>query len=222
MFKSIRENTLGPDRRSVALGLIVLGSLVWHGWVKYQRGVFIEMSWVCHVAALTLGLGLLIRQRVLVGVGFMFFAGAGMPLYLMDVLIFGAKTTPASFFEHVICPIAGFFEVWRSGIPRRAFFVAWLMAISLQLISLLFTPPELNINLAHKVWKPLADVFGNIWIYRGLNALVGLALLYGLWRVIDALMRKLNAPGWRPQANDQAPLDHPLAQDERLAASAQD
>lgn len=204
MLRLFKETTQGPDKRSVILGVIVLLSLLWHGWVKYERGLLIEMVWVCHVSALMLGVGLILRQRILVGVGFIFFAGAGMPLYLLDNIISRCDTTLASFVEHVICPIAGLFEVWRSGIPRYAFLIAWVVAMTLQILSYHFTPAALNINLAHKTWGPLAALVGNVWIYRAGNALVGLVLLYGIWRVIDVVMRWLNAPGWRPPAHDPA------------------
>ena len=176
-------------------GLMVLTSLALTAHTKHQADVLIELMWACHVAALILGVGLLLRRHAMIGVGFLFFAAAGLPGYLLNLIFSGEGTSWTSALEHGLCPLVGGLYVWRHGLTRRAWLWGWWLAVTLQGVSGHLTPPQLNINLAHSTWSPLTAYFSQVWMYKVANAAFGMAALYGLERALRALMARLGAPG---------------------------
>lgn len=178
------------SREMNILGTLVLVSLALHVHTKYQRDVMQELIWICHPAALVLGLGLLFKRPSWVGVGFIFHLCVGLPVFMFNFVLTG-DTTWTSFLEHWMCPIAGAWGVWRLGLPKHAHWVAWSLLVSLIVVARLFTEPRLNINLAHRVYGPLKPYFPNHWVYVGLNMLAALAVLWCVARLIRLVLSTL-------------------------------
>jgi hypothetical protein len=163
--------------RQRALGLALFAALALHaldkGWALLP-----EMLWVCHVASAILAAGLLVRARWLVAIGFLLHVAVGLPSFLLDVA-FGAVPTPTSWLVHLLAPGAGYFALRRSGLPPRTWLAAWAVFLGTFAVSVLATPPELNVNLVHAAWPPLTELLPSPWAVRALNAGGALAFLLG-------------------------------------------
>jgi hypothetical protein len=132
------------------VGLVILAVLVAHAMLaKLPFGLLPEMLWACHVATTILALGVLLPKKELILFGFSFHLGAGMWGYLFD-LVAMRTTTWTSFLVHVLPLAVGFAEVRRAGLPRWAPWVSFGFLISMMIFAYNFTPPVLNVNLAHR------------------------------------------------------------------------
>jgi hypothetical protein len=168
------------------VGLLIFAVLVAHAMVaKMPFGLLPEMLWACHVATAILAVGVLLRKREFVIFGFSFHLGAGMWGYLFD-LVAMRTTTWTSFLVHLAPLAVGFAEVRRSGLPRWAPWVSFGFLISMMAITYHFTPPNLNVNLAHRAWAPVERLTSALWATWAVN--LGFALFLIL--TTDWLIRK--------------------------------
>ena len=145
------------------VGLVILAVVVAHAMVaKLPFGLLPEMLWACHVATTILAFGVLLQKKELVLFGFSFHLGAGMWGYLFD-LVAMRTTTWTSFLVHFVPLAVGFVEVRRSGLPRWAPWVSFGFLISMMAFAYHFTPPVLNVNLAHRAWAPVEQFSRALW-----------------------------------------------------------
>lgn len=141
----------------------VLAVLVAHAFVaKLPFGLLPEMFWACHVATFILAVGILLQKGELIIFGFSFHLGAGMWGYLFDVIAMHT-TTWTSVLVHAMPLGLGYIEVRRSGLPRWAPWVSLGFLISMMIFARAFTPPVLNINLAHRAWAPVERWSTALW-----------------------------------------------------------
>jgi hypothetical protein len=151
----------------IALAVAILGAELWLAILKQRQGLLEEMLYACHVAAVAVAVGLVVRSRLLVAAGGLFHLAIGLPAWIMDVLAEGTTTIP-SLVIHLTVPAVAIAEL-RRGIPRGAFLAAWLGYVVLLVPSYLFTDPALNVNLAHRAWGPLEEIFRDAWLARAAN-----------------------------------------------------
>jgi hypothetical protein len=185
--------------KAVRLGLAfaMLCALALHGWSMGPQNLP-HLLWSCHLASFVLAVGLLLNQRLLVSAGLLFHLGLGFPLWLVEIVAtrgtFGAPmVTPrvlaTSILVHSLPLIAGAFYVRRSLLPASSALLAWLFQVGMLPLSRWLTPPEFNVNLAHAVWKPLANTFTNFWFFQfagALAALIWLVLVRLAWNAYIA------------------------------------
>jgi uncharacterized membrane protein len=176
--------------------ILVVAVLVAHAFVaKMPHGLLIEMLWACHVATSLMGLGILLQKKELVIFGFSFHLGAGMWGYFFDILATRA-TTWTSVLVHALPLAIGFFEVRRSGLPRWAPWISFAFLISMMFVALYLTPPDLNINLAHRAWAPAERLTGALWVTWLVNiGFAGFLIFSSDWLVRKWLVR------YTPQAS---------------------
>jgi hypothetical protein len=154
-----------------ALGLVAL--LLAYGVEKRRSGLWSEMLFGCHVATAILAIGLLARAPLLVGAALVFHLGIGLPSWI--VYVAARKTTrPLEVLAHVLPSAAAVPATLRSGVPSGAAVVAWGGFLVLQVISYWFTPPALNVNLAHGPSPELARIVRRPWPARAVLATTGL------------------------------------------------
>lgn len=174
------------------LGLALLAALVLHAATKGQARLP-EMLWVCHVASALLAIGLLTSVRWLVAVGFLVHVGMGMPAFLLDVL-FGERPSPTSWLVHLLPLVAGWSELRHTGLPPRTWRAAWGIVLITFAVSILVTPPALNINVMHEAWGPMKGLFPGVWSVRVFHALEALGLLFGAELLLQRVCRGEDAP----------------------------
>ncbi len=154
-----------PDNWYRRTALLLLLSMAVHALVKWRLGTLPELLWGCNMASFCIIAGLWIDSPRVVGMGFLWHACIGDPAYLIEVIRSG-HTGWTSVVVHSLPPLAAFFYLRRTGLPRSAPFLALALFIALVPISHYLTPAPLNINLAHdRLWFLKAQFPGN-WSYR--------------------------------------------------------
>jgi hypothetical protein len=172
-----------------ALGIALLAALVLHAATKGQERLP-ELLWLCHVASALLAVGLLASVRWLVALGFLIHVGMGMPAFLIDVLFGQERPSPTSWLVHLLPLVAGGVALWRTGLPRRTWLAAWGTVLVMLVVSILATPPALNINLVHEAWGPTKELLPGVWPVRLFHALEALVLLFGAEQVLQHIHRR--------------------------------
>jgi hypothetical protein len=147
-----------------AWGALACGFYAIHAAVHISRGHPDEMFWACHLGALIVGIGLLLRRPAIAAIGFLWLC-VGDVLYVIS-LIGGTEFLPTSLLTHGGGLAVGFYAVWRFGIPRHSWWRALLAFLVLQEICRLVTPPATNLNLAHAVWSGWEGVFPSYRVYQ--------------------------------------------------------
>jgi hypothetical protein len=142
-----------------------------------------EHAWLllsaCDVAAIVCAIGAITGRLDVVAIAGLFALAVGLPSYAI-----GLATTnpinPTSFAVHIVPSILGIIAISRQGVPRRAALIAWSAYVLLMAAGYVFPPHDLNINMASKVWPPLARVFPTtLAFHAGLLAITAGLLFAG-------------------------------------------
>ena len=156
---------------------LLLAALGLHALNLARTTSVAELLWSCHVATTIMAIGILLRARVAVATALLFHLSIGLPAWLVEIVVtrgtFGAaKIDPAlavtSILVHLLPALVGAMWMRRDGFrltwPEILF--AWLIQAALIPLSRPFTPPELNINLAHGVWPAMSHAFSRTWLFQ--------------------------------------------------------
>lgn len=167
-------------RLEVFLGLLCLFAYAVHGWHYVQRRQEANLLWFCHLAALAVGLGLLLRAPTLSAVGFLWLC-VGTPLWLLD-LASGGEVSVGSILTHGAGLGAGAFGLRRLGLPSGAWWKALVALVAVHALTRVVTPPAENVNLAFAVWTGWEPWFPSHLAYIALLTTVsGLVFLAVSW-----------------------------------------
>jgi hypothetical protein len=147
-----------------------------HGWILLAA---------CDVVGGVTAIGVVFRRPRVVAIAGLFAVAVGGP-----ALVAGALTTypmnPTGIVLHVAPVIIGAHTIVHHGLPRRAALTAWLVYVVLVITSMVVIPARLNVNMVHRTWRPLADVFTIPGTFQlSLIAFVGLLLWLG-----EAIIRR--------------------------------
>lgn len=127
-----------------------------------------QLLWSCYAASAAVALGILIRSNLLVSSGLVFFAGLGMPAWLLGRLL-DNQVDPTSVLIHALPLVAGALYVsGMAALPKRSVAGAWLLHAVPLWLAALFCNPAQNINLAHATWPPLARFLPRLWEFHAL------------------------------------------------------
>ncbi len=152
-------------RHCRVFAVVVLLAMIAHTYIKWRLGTPPELLWGCNVASFCIIAGLWFQSPRAVAVGFLWHVCIGDPAYLEEAIRSG-HTGLTSVMVHSLPPLAAFFYLRRTGLPRSTPFLALALFIVLVPISHYLTPMALNINLAHdRLWFLKAQFPGN-WSYR--------------------------------------------------------
>lgn len=165
---------LDPSARPL-WALPLMGTYALHVAHKVEHDLLQEMLWACHVASLSIGLGMLTYRTALVAIGTLFHLAVGVPSFVLDLVVL-RTTTVTSFLIHTV-PLATGLAVLRcdSSWPRWTPLATGSLYIVLIPISRWLTAPELNVNLAFRPWAPLVGLISP-WL-SWLASVAGLALV---------------------------------------------
>jgi hypothetical protein len=146
-----------------SLGLIPLAGYAIHAAVHLQRGEPYDLLWACHIAAILVGFGLLLRNPTLNAIGLLW-SCFGLPLWLLDLATGGEfiLTSPLTHIGAFACGIAG---IRALGMPRHAAMKGLAAFAALWLLCRLVTPPAANVNLAFRVQPGWERYFSTYSLY---------------------------------------------------------
>lgn len=163
-----------------------------------------QLLWSCYAGAAAVALGTFIRSNLLVSSGLVFFAGLGMPAWLLGRLL-DNQVDPTSVLIHAVPLFAGGLYVSSlPALPKRSVAGAWLLHAFPLGAAAIFCDPAENINLAHTVWPPLARFLPRLWEFHALILAVSAAtMLLAAHAINYTLLRRAES---KPLAKKPAKL----------------
>lgn len=187
------RRALPASRRSrlidCALALCIFAELGTYYYQKISQGIGAEMLFGCHVIALILAFGLLFDSRRIASLSLVFYAGLGVPMWLVDVIA-TQTTSLQSIIGHVVPPVAAAQYVVRRGMSGSAALWAFAIYLPLLFISYFFTDPALNVNLIHTPNTLVAYFAPGVWIARIFNVYIALQLFFLAEVTLAPFLRK--------------------------------
>lgn len=155
----------------IALGAVACLSYAVHAIWHIASGTAWDALWICHLAALMIGLGMILGAPRLNAAGFLC-SVLGLPSWLL-YLLSGEPLIPTSLLTHVAAPLVGLLGIRSMGLPKGAAWLAIAIVVLLTLICTRLTPAEANVNLAHGPIEGLS-----LWRVKGSAHLL---LLFAQW-----------------------------------------
>jgi hypothetical protein len=151
----------------------------------YRAGRWGDALWMCHLSNVVLAAGLFFNQPFLVFMALPWLL-FGIPLWLAEV-IRTRKVVPLSVLTHFGGAGIALFAASQMGAVPGTWWASWLFALGAQGVCRRWTPPELNVNVTHRVydaWKPYFKTFRLFWIFCISAAAVILWLLEQFFLVV--------------------------------------
>ena len=129
-----------------------------------NKGEIAHILWVCHISNLLIALGLFLGCAELIRISTLWLI-IGAPLWPIDILRTGVME-PTSFGTHYAGLLIGLFLILREkGMGKYSWIYASIWFLLLQQVARMFTPLELNINLAHSIYPGWEQFFSGYWQY---------------------------------------------------------
>ena len=151
----------------------------------YRANRWGDALWMCHLSNLLLAAGLFFNNSILVFMALPWLL-FGIPLWLAEV-IRTRKVVPLSVLTHFGGAAIALYAAHRMGAAPGTWWASWLFALAAQGVCRLFTPPELNVNVTHRVydaWKPFFKSFRSFWLFCiGMAALI----LYSMDKLFSSI-----------------------------------
>ena len=165
------------------LPLIFFFAQAVHYWRIHELGT---MLWMCNIGNLVLALGIFLKRAVLIRIATLWLV-PGLLVWIVYVLLpWGVFLS--STLAHLGGLAVGIVALKRVRMDRLSWFYALGWYFVMQLLSLLFTPPGLNVNLAHAIQPGWEQPFNSYWKFWLALAMVAIGLLgflnfvfYRLW-----------------------------------------
>jgi hypothetical protein len=153
----------------------------------YRAGRWGDALWMCHLSNLLLSVGLFVGSPFLVFMALPWLL-FGIPLWLAEVTR-TKKVVPMSIVTHFGGAAIALFAGQRMGAAPGTWWASWLFALGAQGICRLFTRPEWNVNVTHRVydaWKPFFNSFRSFWVFC-----IGMAavILYSMDKLFSIIFR---------------------------------
>jgi hypothetical protein len=137
------------------LGILPITFFVVRLFIIWQDNKAFDIFWVCNLSNLALGIGILINQAKIIRPA-AFWLLVGLPLWAHYAITTGDYQFTA-FLTHIGGNLVGLIALAKVRVDRWS----WAYAIAgfwvVQLFSRLFTPPDMNINVAHNLRYTIAE-----------------------------------------------------------------
>jgi len=154
--------------------------------IHYWRyGGMGNLLWMCNAGNVLLGVGLLLGHRELIRAAAIWTI-PGLGIWIRYVLLasgFYFSTTLA----HVGGIIVGLIALRRVRMDKLAWLYACGWFLLTQLAARLFSAPELNVNVAHKIQTGWETLFNSYWKFWVVTTLTVAAVMWALGRVLALL-----------------------------------
>lgn len=176
MLTAIENKGLSRNWRIV--GLLPLAFFAARLAYFSDHGGISQILWLCHLSNLTLAIGLIFNVPVIIGIS-AYWLVLAIPFWLIDVFSYGLEgmTSAATHLGGLLIALLALKNTSPNK-PVWHFAMGWYLII--QLVSRLFTPPELNINFSHAIYRGWEFLFANYawyWILTSTGAGVSVYLL---------------------------------------------
>ncbi|WP_254510487.1 hypothetical protein [Anatilimnocola floriformis] len=145
------------SRNTAAYGLAAISFFLLHGGYQLVHGRWENLLWACHLADLIVGVGLVLRSRSIAAMGLVML-GFGVPMWLVS-LATGGDFYPTSILTHLGGMSVGIVGLKRLGGLRDDWWRAYLLVLTLVVVSHFYTTASLNVNMAFNTWS-----FARPWI----------------------------------------------------------
>ncbi len=187
MIPPASGNPLPPPYARVLRGGALVPFFLF-GWIfsnNLHLGRPADSLWICHVAVLILGTGMLTLNAHLIRVGALFTV-FGIPWWVIGLLTVeeGSLASTCSHLGNAVTGILALRSV-------RAVPGTWAHSVGiflfLQLVCRWVTPPEMNVNLAFQIHPATPVRLGSFFAYWVGLVIVGAAALW----ITELLLRKL-------------------------------
>lgn len=176
------------------MGLLPLAFFAAQAIHYWRSGGMGHLLWMCNAGNILLGVGLLLSHRELIRAAAIWTI-PGLVVWVIYVLLpsgFYFSTTLA----HVGGFIVGLVALRRVGMDRTAWIYAFAWYLFAQLAARLIGPPELNVNVAHRVQDGWEKIFTNYWKFWLVGTIVAAV---GLWIIGKVLSLLWPAPSTEPR-----------------------
>ncbi|MEK7250848.1 MAG: hypothetical protein AAB209_10560 [Bacteroidota bacterium] len=173
-------------------GLLPLFFFVLHALTHWPGGGWPHMLWMCIIGNLLIALGILLRLPLPIRIGVSWLIlGLGLWLWFWVLKV---GTSLPSVLAHVGGLIVGLVALSKVRADRSTWLYASLWYLAVQQLCRAFTPKDLNVNIAHRVYDGLEVFFtayGGFWLATTILAALG------LW-LVGVGLQKLWPPGGTP------------------------
>lgn len=174
-----------PRTRMRLLGLLPLLFFLTQGEHYWRIDQLGHMFWMCNIGNLVLAIGLFLEKPLLVRVAALWTIPGLIVWFLYVVLTWGVFLS--STLAHVGGLAVAAFAVRTYGMDRNSWMYGFGWSMVMQVLSRLFTAPELNVNLMHAVqpgWERTFTSYWSFWLVLTFATAVVLWLSGLLWRAL--------------------------------------
>lgn len=166
------------------LGLVPLAVFILHFLYHNSIGAPGLSMWMCHASNVVLALGLFLGKPSFIRVAVMWIA-VGIPPWIYEMAL-TSDWPPTSFLSHTGGISVGLIALWRVRAGRFTWIHAFAFGLVIQELSRLFTPPALNVNLAHHARDGAEKVLTAYWQYWLITTVL---VAVGLWIIGRVFMK---------------------------------
>jgi hypothetical protein len=163
-------------------GLLPLGFFLGRLAYFHVQGGASQILWLCHLGNLVLAVGLLFNQPFLIRVAVLWLI-LGFPLWLGDVAQFGLEGLTSAV-THLGGLVVGLAALRQIGFGQTTWHYALAWYLLMQLVCRWWTAPEMNINIAHSVYRGWEGIFPRYPLYWVLITIGAAASLWFLERLL--------------------------------------
>jgi hypothetical protein len=171
------------EKRYRLMGLLPLAFFAVQAIHYWRFGGMGHLLWMCNAGNVLLGIGLLLSHRELIRAAAIWTI-PGLVVWIIYVLL------PSGFYfstalAHVGGIIVALIALRRVGMDRTAWSYAFVWYLFTQLAARLLTPPDLNVNVSHRVQDGLGNAFTSYWKFWLVTTVVTGAVLWGLAKALS-------------------------------------
>lgn len=151
-------------------GIFPLGFLIWTIVVYVIKDELPTILWICDFSNLVLALGLFFWVSDWVWMATILLL-LGAPLWIWEEIVLQQFRLHA-FFIHIVSAIIGLCAIRQMPRTGTIWWKSLSLMIAVQILSRYTTPPELNVNVAHSVYRELTPYFSSYTTYQVFNFVV--------------------------------------------------
>lgn len=176
--------------KKLGIAALAIGALHM-GWHLSHGDSWANLLWICNLAAILVGAGLIARRPAVVAIGTMWLL-IGLPLWSIEMFA-GGEFRWTSFPLHLLVPAIGLTGLRRIGVPRGVAWKALLGVGAVQALCRAITPPVENVNMVFAQQPEWRGIFPSYFS----NYLAGLALHAIGFVLLEWALRRFISPAGR-------------------------